>query len=300
MPLTPQTKAYVDEIVASGAKHFYQMTVAEARAAMDGLKGMAGDAEDMPSEDVMLSVKDGSILVRILTPTANPRGAILFVHGGGWVVGTVDVLEDVGRQLATATGCIVVMPDYRLAPEHPFPGPVEDCIVAMNWTAARYDLPLIVAGDSAGANLAAVLAIKARDAGAPDLAAQLLVYPVADYDLGTASYNAPENQLNLVKEDMEWFWTQYVPNPSDRLHPDASPLRQANLTDLPPACVISAEYDVLRDEGEAYAEALEAAGVKTRLTRYAGETHGFLVLGKLMPGTATAMAEMGSFLDGVL
>ena len=155
----------------------------------------------------MLAVQDGTILLRVLTPVASPRGVILFVHGGGWVVGTVDVLTDVGKQLATATGCIVVMPDYRLAPEHSFPGPLQDCVAAMNWTAARYDLPLIVAGDSAGGNLAAVLAIKARDAGGPALAAQLLVYPVADCDLETASYNAPENQLNLSS----WIWNGFGP-----------------------------------------------------------------------------------------
>ena len=180
MPLTPQTKAFVDEIAASGAKHFYQMTVADARAAMDELKGMAGEAADMPVEDVMLAVKDGVILLRVMTPIESPRGVILFVHGGGWVVGTVDVLEDVGRQLASATDCVVVMPDYRLAPKHPFPGPVEDCVAAMNWAAARFNLPLIVAGNSAGGNLAAVLAVKARGAGGPELAAKLLVYPVAD------------------------------------------------------------------------------------------------------------------------
>jgi len=296
MPLTPETVAMMAEITAAGGKRFHQMTVPEAREAVTGFLDWAGPAPAMASEDTLLEVAGGWMLIRVLTP-APSRGVIVYLHGGGWVFGTVDGHDAVARQLAAATGCTVVVPEYRLAPEHPFPVPVDDCWQALVWTAARFARPLILCGDSAGANLAAVLALRARDASGPAIAAQLLVYPVTDCDLERTSFNEPDNQLILAKEDMAWFWHYYIAEAAARSHPDASPLRCPDLGRLPPACVITAEYDVLRDEGEAYAAALAVAGTPAELRRFNGETHGFLVLGGKTTGAAAAMAHLSAFLD---
>ena len=296
MPLTPETATLMAEIDAAGGKRFHQMTVAEAREAVNGFLELAGPAPAMPSQDSLLDVPGGRILVRVLTPGAS-RGVILYLHGGGWVFGTVAGHDGVARQLAAATGCTVVVPEYRLAPEHPFPVPLDDCWLALAWAAARFGQPLILCGDSAGANLAAVLAMRARDAGGPAIAAQLLVYPITDCDLERASFNAPDHQLILAKQDMAWFWAHYIADPGARSDPRASPLRSADLDRLPPACVITAGYDVLRDEGEAYAAALAAAGTPAELRRFDGETHGFLVLGGKTTGAAAAMAHLSAFLD---
>jgi len=299
MPLTPQTTALMAEISAAGGKRFHQMTVPEARDAVTGFLDWSGPGPAMASEDILLDVPGGSILVRVLTPSPS-RGVIVYLHGGGWVFGTVDGHDAVARQLAAATGCTVVVPEYRLAPEHPFPVPLDDCWAALIWTANRFSQALIVCGDSAGANLATVLALRARDAGGPVIAAQLLVYPVTDCDLERASFNEPDHQLILAKEDMAWFWHHYIADAGARAQPGASPLRSPDLGRLPPACVITAEYDVLRDEGEAYAAALADAGTIAELRRFDGETHGFLVLGGKTTGAAAAMAHLSAFLDRTL
>jgi acetyl esterase len=185
----------------------------------------------------------------------------------------------------------VALVDYRLAPEHRYPTAVDDCYAGLEWVAARLaditgrpDAPLIVAGDSAGGNLSAVMAMRARDRSGPPIALQVLVYPVTDADLSRSSYVDDENQLLLTTDAMVWFWDHYVPDAARRREPDASPLHAEDLTGLPPAVVLTAEHDVLRDEGEAYAERLRAAGVPVDLRRHAGQMHGFFTL-LLLPGS---------------
>ena len=219
---------------------------------------------------------------------------IVYYHGGGWVLGTVDQFDALGRRLAARTGCAVVLVDYRLAPEHRYPAAVEDAWTALEWTAAHLEeiagdpVPLIVAGDSAGGCLAAVVAQRAREVG-PEIALQVLVYPVTDCDLDRGSYLEPENQLIVGRDTMTWFWDHYAPDPAVRSRPDASPLRAASLAGLPPAVVLTAQYDLLRDEGEAYAERLAQEGVRVEHRHFDGQMHTFFMLGDVLPGSAAGL-----------
>ena len=184
----------------------------------------------------------------------------------------------------------MVLVAYRLAPKHRYPVATADAYAALEWTAANLqriaggEVPLFVAGDSAGGNLSAVVAVRARDRKGPEIALQILIYPVTDADFDRPSYTDPENALLLTREAMIWFWDHYVPDPARRAEPDASPLQTADLSGLPPAVVLTAEYDVLRDEGEAYAQRLADAGVPVDLRRYPGQMHGFFIL-QMLPGS---------------
>jgi cation diffusion facilitator CzcD-associated flavoprotein CzcO/acetyl esterase/lipase len=241
-------------------------------------------------EDVEL----GSMRLRLLVPNERARGVIVYYHGGGWVLGALDQFDALARRLAAGTGCAVVLVDYRLAPEDRYPAAVEDAWTALKWTAANIEeiagcpVPLIVAGDSAGGCLAAVVAQRSREAG-PEIALQVLVYPVTDCDLDRDSYLDPENQLIVSRDTMAWFWDHYAPDPSVRSSPDASPLRARTLAGLPPAVMLTAQHDVLRDEGEAYAERLAQDGVRVEHRRFDGQMHGFFMMGDILPGSAAGM-----------
>ena len=197
--------------------------------------------------------------------------------------------------LAARTGCTVVLVGYRLAPEYRFPTAVDDSWAALRWADERRaelahpGAPLIVAGDSAGGNLSAIVAQRAKAAGGPEIALQVLGCPVTDCDLETTSYTDPANQVLLLRESMIWFWDHYAPDPEARLHPDASPLRSADLLRLPPAVVLTAEHDVLRDEGELYATRLLKAGVPVRHKRFAGQVHNFFTMIDILPSAAEAI-----------
>jgi acetyl esterase len=299
MAVDQATRALLEQMVASGGKPLAESTPEEARALGAALAELAGPAPAMARvQDHRVTVAGGDIGVRVLVPPQGARGVLVYLHGGGWVIGTVDEFDTVARKLAERTSCAVVLVDYRLAPEHRYPTAVEDCYAALTWTAAhladiagRPDVPLIVAGDSAGGNLAAVLAQWARDRGGPPLSLQVLIYPVTDADFDRPSYVDPDNQLLLTREAMIWFWDHYVPDPAQRTEADASPLRAADLRGLPPAVVLTAEHDVLRDEGEEYARRLTAAGVTVDLRRHEGQTHGFFTL-LLLPGSERAFQQV--------
>jgi acetyl esterase len=282
----------MDQMAAVRTTPIHECSPAEARELAEAAAALAGPAPVMAEvEDHRVPVAGGEITVRVLVPPQGARGVIVYLHGGGWVIGTIDSYDTMARKLAERTSCAVAIVDYRLAPEHRYPVAVDDSYAALEWTAARTELitgrpdaPLIVAGDSAGGNLAAVLALRARDRNGPPIALQVLVYPVTDADLSRASYVDDDNQLLLTTDAMAWFWDHYVPDAARRHEPDASPLRAADLAGLPPAVVLTAEHDVLRDEGEAYAERLQAAGVPVELRRHAGQMHGFFTL-LLLPGS---------------
>jgi acetyl esterase len=291
MSLDQATTALLEQMAASGAKPLHEITPAEARGLMTAMRGEETPGPDMASaRDTRVRASGGFVPVRVLVPVAQPRGVIVYYHGGGWVIGGLADFDKLGRQLAQRTGCTVVLVDYRLAPEYRFPTAVDDSWAALRW-ADEYraelpggPVPLIVAGDSAGGNLSAIMAMRARAAGGPPIALQVLVYPVTDCDLDSTSYRDPANQLMLSRESMVWFWDHYAPDPEARLHPDASPLRSANFAGLPPAVILTAEHDVLRDEGELYATRLVKAGVPVRHQRFAGQMHGFFTMVGLLPG----------------
>ncbi|GAA5079387.1 acetyl esterase [Thermocatellispora tengchongensis] len=287
MALDEATTAFLAQMAESDAKPLHEMSPEEARGLTAMLAGMYGPGPEMARvEDHDL----GRFRVRVLTPEGAPRAVIVYYHGGGWVIGNIDEYDTLGRILARRTGAAVVMADYRKAPEHRFPAAVEDSWTALRWAGERVEeiagarVPLIVAGDSAGGNLSAVMTLRARDAGGPRIAMQVLVYPVTDHDMDNGSYKDPANQVMLTRETMAWFWDHYAPDPADRARPDASPLRAGDLSGLPPAVVLTAEHDVLRDEGEAYAARLREAGVSVDLRRFPGQMHGFFSMVGLLPG----------------
>lgn len=302
--LDPGLLALLTQMLESGVQPFHLGTPEAARGLLTSLCALSGPGPEMARvENTELRGRDGGAFrVRVLTPVGGVKGIIAYYHGGGWVCGSIDDYDTLGRTLALRTGCAVVLIDYRLAPEHRFPVPVEDCWIALNWiwdnraVLGGATLPVIVAGDSAGGNLAAVMALKARDAG-KNLALQALIYPVTDFDPETASYRDPDNQLLLTATDMLWFWDHYLPDVSTRRHPDVSPLHAASLAGVAPAVVITAEYDVLRDEGEAYAERLAAAGVSVALKRFERQAHGFFTMVNILPASADGI---GFLADAVI
>jgi acetyl esterase len=249
-------------------------------------------------EEHRVEVSDGIVPVRVLVPLEPARGVIVYYHGGGWVLGSIDEYDTMARKLAERTSCAVVLVEYRLAPEHRYPTAVDDSYATLEWAAKRLskiagkeDVPLIVAGDSAGGNLAAVMALRARDRGGPPIALQVLIYPVTDADFDRPSYVNAENQLLLTRDAMIWFWDHYTPEGSRRSEPDAAPLHAADVSGLPAAVVLTAEYDVLRDEGEAYTERLSTAGVPVDFKRHAGQMHGFFTL-LMLPGSERGFQQV--------
>lgn len=301
MPLHPQVDGFLKQMAAAGGPAFHQMSVADCRAAFAGLMAMMP-----PGAAALASVNTrqipggaGAIDVRIYTPPgAGPFPLLCFFHGGGWVIGDLETHDAVCRELASGAACIVVAVAYRLAPEHRFPAAPEDCVAAVKWLAANAaslnadPARLAVGGDSAGGNLAAVVAQRLRDTRGPALCAQLLIYPVTRL-AGEPMPSMIENAQGYLLEakDMEWFVGHYLPSPNDGARVDASPALAENLAGLPPALVITAEFDPLRDEGEAYARALSAAGVPTVLSRYDGAIHAFYSLYAVMEPGRQALDE---------
>jgi acetyl esterase len=292
MALDVETDQLLKELASSGTKAISEMTVEEARGLTGQLADLYGSGPEMAKvQDGRISASGGFVPYRLLTPTADPKGVLIYYHGGGWVIGQLPDFDTLGRILADRTGCAVMLVDYRMAPEYRFPTAVDDSWAALRWVDAHLDeiagrrVPIIVAGDSAGGNLAAVVAQRAKAEGGPPILLQVLVYPVTDCDLETTSYINPENQLMLNKEAMVWFWEHYAPVAASREHPDASPLRTDDFRDLPPAVVLTAEYDVLRDEGELYATRLLMADVPVKQLRVPGQMHGFFTMVNLLPGS---------------
>jgi len=304
MGLDPQVKAVLDQMASAGMPPLNALPVVAAREAALALSAMTGDPE--PVADVQnrsIPGPAGPIPVRVYTPQGSaPLSVLMYSHGGGWVICNLDTHDGICRALANAAGCVVVSVDYRLAPEHTFPAAAEDVYAATEWVARNAAsigadaTRIAVGGDSAGGNLSAVAALMARDRGGPSLCFQLLVYPVTDAATDTASYAESAEGYFLTRDMMQWFWDHYAPSAADRRHPYASPLRADNLRGLPPALVITAEFDPLRDEGEAYASRLRAAGVPVVLTRYDGMIHGFFGMGAILVQGTTAINEAAASL----
>ncbi len=304
MALDPQARAVLDQMAEAGGPPINELSVKEARQASVALAAMQGPPEPVGSvEDRTLVGPGGGIPVRIYVPCGKgPFPVLLYLHGGGWVIGDIESSDGLCRTLTNAAGCIVVSVEYRLAPEHPFPAAADDAYHATLWTATNASSfggdpsRIAVCGDSAGGNLAAVVAQIARDRGKPAICFQLLIYPVTDGACASPSYKENAEGYFLTKDAMQWFWNHYVRNDADRNHPYASPLRARNLAGLPAALVITAEFDPLRDEGERYAEGLRAAGTPVQLTRYDGMIHGFFAMSAIIDQGRTAIQQSAAAL----
>lgn len=271
-------------------------TPSDARAIVAASRAALGPGPDIGRvRDLQIPTRSGSIAGRLFRPAPPEQGVVVYLHGGGWLAGNLDDFDAVARTLAARSSCAVLLVDYRLAPEHPFPAGLEDAQDSLRWAAGLWqelseiELPLIVAGDSAGANLsiAACMALRTE----LKLALQALVYPVTDADMRTASYQAYGLGLPLTGKDMAWFFGHYAPQ-AQWLDPRISPLRTASLSGAPPAWIATAEYDVLRDEGEAFAARLEVDGVPVELRRYDGLTHGFIRMMNLVDSADAALSDM--------
>jgi acetyl esterase len=303
VPLHPEARAVLDQFAAVPALDLAALPAAAVRAWFDQMSQPRTRAPVHEVSDLTAAGPAGEVPVRLYRPAAEGRlPAIAYYHGGGFVIGSVETHDGTCRALANATGCAVVSVDYRLAPEHRFPAAPEDCWSALAWLAAEGEAlgldpsRLAVAGDSAGGNLAAAAALLARERG-PELRFQLLVYPVTDHGFDTPSYLENGEGYFLSAAMMRWFWQQYLEEPSHGADPLASPLRAADLAGLPPALVLTAEYDPLRDEGEVYAARLRDAGVPVTITRYAGMFHGFVRMTRILDKARTALDEIAGSLQ---
>jgi acetyl esterase len=298
MTLHPLLQALREERAAADVRPPHELGVAAARAA-GGLPALADPPEPVAR---VVELDAGGVPVRIFFGTDERRApALVYFFGGGWVTGSLDEVEPSCRRLANAARCAVAAVGYRLAPEHPFPAALEDCLAATRWLAAHADKlgldarRLAVGGASAGGSLAALVCLRARDDGGPALTSQLLVYPVTEHLADTPSMRECSDRYFLDAASMEWFWSLYLRRPRDA--EAATPLRARDLRGLPRALVITAEHDPLRDEGERYAERLRAVGVHVEAERYGGMAHGFFSMSRL-PESQAAVARAAAALRG--
>ncbi len=299
MPLDPQVKILLDQIASAPGPKLHTLTAPDARRVTGSMFKVPPERTEkvFKVEDRKIPGPGGSIPIRVYTPEGSgPFPVLVFFHGGGWVICDLDSHDGPCRALTNKVGCVTVSVDYRLAPEHKFPAGVEDCFAATKWVsehAKELNVDanrLAVGGDSAGGNLSAVIAQLARDAGGPKIAFQLLIYPATESELDTYSHKTFTDYF-LTKDDITWFWKQYLRTPADRKDPRIAPALAKSLKGLPPALIVTAEFDPLRDEGEAYGEKLRAAGVLVSVTRYEGMIHGFVSMYEVLDKGKQAIDE---------
>jgi acetyl esterase len=303
MPLDPQVQALLEEMDKQGLPPFEQMSPTFARSVAMGFRDLQGEPQNVAEvRDILVPGPVGKLPVRIYDPDPGKMLPLLvYFHGGGWVIGDIEVVDRPCRALANAAQCVVASVNYRLSPETKFPGPVEDCYAATSWLAAHAaelgadPARVAVGGDSAGGNLSAAVTLMARDRNGPKLAFQLLIYPVTAPAKGTTFASYTENAENylLTRAAMEWFWDHYLTAEAEGGNPYASPLFAADHGRLPPAMVITAEFDPLRDEGMAYARKLREAGVDVKTSYYEGLIHGFFWMAGVIDRGRELIAEIG-------
>ena len=308
MTVHPQVLTLLDALAQAGGPALHELPPAEARAMYKVLASMEQGEEVDRVDDRHIPGPDGDVLVRVYTPHAavgEAHGVLVWLHGGGWVIGDLDTADATCRALANRAGCVVVSVDYRLAPEHQAPAALDDCVAALVWTVENFELlgvdasKVAVGGDSAGGNLAALVCQRVRDEFGPDIDFQLLVYPVIDLTQSHPSMEENADGFFLTKDAMTWFVGHYL-GAGDPKDASVSPLYADDLSGLPPALVITAEYDPLRDEGEAYAARLRDAGVPTDLVCYDGQIHGFLSMASMLDDGKAALDQVGAALRAAL
>ena len=303
--LHPQARALLDLMEARRVPATHTLSPADARALYRDRRAYTQPEPPAVGEVRALTADGpgGPIPLRLYRPLGAPGGVaaralpvLVFFHGGGWVIGDLETHDTLCRQLAHGAGCAVVAVDYRMGPEHRFPAAVEDCIAATRWVHAQASAlgldarRIAVGGDSAGGNLAAVVSIAARDADGPALAFQLLIYPATDMRRTAPSHTTNGSGYLLTRETIDYFHDHYIVDPRDDLDWRASPLLHPDLSKLPPALVLTAGYDPLRDEGLQYAAALTAAGTPASEVCFERQLHGFILMGRVLDEANTAVA----------
>ncbi|MGW0334167.1 alpha/beta hydrolase [Streptomyces sp. NPDC003011] len=312
MPLDPQVQALRTRMMGEDARPLYAQSVDEARKAdLDAIRAAGGQPEPVarvhelriPGFPETETDGDSEIELRVYRPEGpGPFPVLVYFFGGGWTLGSLDTSDGVCRTLTNAVPCVTVSVGYRLAPEHKFPTAVEDCHAAVRWVAEHGtqlgadSSRLAVGGDSAGGNLAAAVTLLLRDRGGPAPSGQLLVYPNTDYGSDTPSMRENTDPVFFNEKSVDWYWRNYLASPQDGTNPLASPLRAESLAGLPPALVVTAEFDPLRDQGEQYAARLEEAGVPVRLSRYPGMIHGFFTMSGTLDASRQALAQAAAYL----
>lgn len=310
MPLDPQAEKLLRALKEMGRQPMETMTPAEARVAARAFKDLGGEPESVASVDHrFIPGPTADLPVRIYTPTDHgdaPLPALIYFHGSGWVILNIEICDSFSRALANRSGCLVVAVNYQKAPEHKFPVPFEDCYAATRWVfdnsrSLGIDPARIgIIGDSAGGNLAAAVTLRARDEDGPRLAYQVLVYPAVQYGWDTPSAVANAEGYLLQRATMQYYWTHYVNDPRDADNPYCSPLKAPDHSRLPPALIVSAEYDPLCDDGRNYAAKLNAAGVPVTFRLYQGMIHGFLWMSGVMDQSRALVDEIGREARSVL
>ncbi|MFN8621222.1 MAG: alpha/beta hydrolase [Chloroflexota bacterium] len=311
MPLDPEAQAIIDAVREAGIPAWHTLPVDEARVRYEARTRMLG-GEPIPVasvRDVRAPGAAGELDARVYHPAPGTTPPILlYLHGGGWVLGSLDTHDRVCRELARETGAVVVSPAYRLAPEHPHPAALEDAYAVLSWLAGPGGAEvggdgtrIAVSGDSAGGHLTAALCLLARDRGGPRIAAQAPIYPAVEPRFDTPSMIANRDGYLLTREDLIWFWGHLLDGAAPGVATDpasyAAPLLAVDVSGLPPAIVVTAEYDPLRDEGRAWAARLASAGVNVELAEYQGVTHNFVVLPGEMPKGRDAVRRIAAWLQ---
>jgi acetyl esterase len=300
VPLDPQAQAMRDQKERDGVAPLYTMSLEAARAAdLASIRAAGGRPEPVHEvADHWLPGPGGQLKLRVYRPSGErDLPVLMYFFGGGWVLGTVESADGIARSLANAAGCIVAVPGYRLAPEHPFPAAIEDCWAATRWVEANAaalgadPARIAVGGDSAGGNLAAALTLMAQESGDLRLTGQLLVYPNTDQLADDESLRASDDPYLFNQHSVRWYRSHYFVDPDDATNPLASPLLAETLAGLPPALIITAEFDPLRDQGERYAARLAKDGVPVAVARYEGMIHGFFAMSGSLDAGRVAHAQ---------
>ena len=302
MPLHPQARSFLDLVAKKNAPPWESLAPSVSRSMFNGLTEFFGQGPEL--NDISDKVIADKVPVRIYRPDSKPcLPAIMYFHGGGWVLGNIETHDAMCRHLAKDSGSMVISVNYRLAPEHPFPAAFDDCYEATRYVshhAAELGVDpthIAVAGDSAGGNLAAAVTLKAREEGTPNIHSQWLIYPVLEANFDTVSYKEFAIDHGLTRRTMQFFWDQYSKKKTDRSTAYAAPLKADHLRDLPFTQIITAEYDVLRDEGEQFARLLKKAGVEVELIQYDGMLHGFMHFAAAFDEGKRALAELGKAMN---